>query len=473
MRELFFYSPLKSFQLGNIDAMPATRANIITLRDMVLLKQLLHLAIPIVIAGSVQTGYHLINTFWVGRLGANALAVVSVCFPINLLLISLGSGISLAGSILIAQNFGAGNRQQVNHIAAQTLTAVIVSALVFSICGYLAAPYIVRVMGVDESLVADALGYMRISFASMFFLFLSSMYQAILRGIGEAKAPLRIIFVSVIVNSLLDPLLIFGWGPVPALGVKGAAYATGFTQLLTAYAGVRLLLLPRFGLQLTLVDLRPDWSIITKLFRVGLPASVEQSMQALYISVMTVLAAQFGTMALAAYGVVFRIITFTVIPAFSVSMAASILVGQNIGAGDRANARHITVVTAVFSLFMMLMIGAFFFITATPLIHFFVPTDIRLIEYASVVLCIYAATFAFSGVQLALAGAFRGAGDTFTTMLLTLIATWAIQMPLAVFMSQHTSLGDMGLWWSSPIAAVINTAIALAYFKSGRWLRVR
>lgn len=453
--------------------MPASLVKIITARDMVLLKQLLRLAIPIFIGGAVQTGYHLINTFWVGRLGANALAVVSLCFPINLLLISLGSGISLAGSILIAQYFGARNQQQVNHVAAQTLTAVAVSALLFATAGYFAAPTILRVMGVDESLVVDALGYMRISFASMFFLFLSSMYQAILRGIGEAKAPLRIIMASVVVNSLLDPLLIFGWGPIPALGVKGAAYATGITQAITAYAGIRLLLSPRFGLQLTLADLRPDWPIITKLFRVGVPASIEQSMQALYITVMTVLAAQFGTMALAAYGIVLRIITFTVMPAFSISMAASILVGQHIGAGDKKDAHHIAIVTAAFSCVLMLAIGTLFFLGSTPVIHFFVPVDERLIEYAALVLCIYAATFAFSGVQLALAGSFRGAGDTFTTMLLTLLGTWAIQLPLAWLMSHYTSLGEMGLWWSAPIATVLNTTIALVYFKSGRWLRAR
>lgn len=440
---------------------------------MVLLKQLLQLAIPIFIGGAVQTGYHLINTFWVGRLGAKALAVVSLCFPINLLLISLGSGISLAGSILIAQHFGARNQQQVNHVAAQTLTAVAVSALLFAVCGYFVAPHILRVMGVDEVLFADALGYMRISFASIFFLFLSSMYQAILRGIGEAKAPLRIIMASVVVNSLLDPLLIFGWGPVPALGVNGAAYATGVTQAITAYAGIRLLLSPRFGLQLTLADLRPDWPIITKLFRVGLPASIEQSMQALYITVMTVLAAQFGTMALAAYGIVLRIITFTVMPAFSISMAASILVGQHIGAGDKKDARHIAIVTAAFSCVLMLAIGTLFFFGATTVIHFFVPVDVQLIEYAALVLCIYAATFAFSGVQLAMAGAFRGAGDTFTTMLLTLLGTWVIQLPLAWLMSHYTSLGEMGLWWSAPIATVLNTAIAVAYFKSGRWMRAK
>jgi putative MATE family efflux protein len=440
---------------------------------MALLKQLLFLAIPIFIGGAVQTGYHLINTFWVGRLGANALAVVSLCFPINLLLISLGSGISLAGSILIAQHFGAHNQQQVNHVAAQTLTAVAVSALLFSVCGYFAAPYILRAMGVDEVLFAEALGYMRISFASMFFLFLSSMYQAILRGIGEAKAPLRIIMASVVVNSLLDPLLIFGWGPVPALGVNGAAYATGVTQAMTAYAGIRLLLSPRFGLQLTLADLRPDWPIITKLFRVGLPASIEQTMQALYISIMTVLAAQFGTTALAAYGIVLRIITFTVMPTFSISMAASILTGQNIGAGNKQHAHHIAIVTAAFSFCLMLAIGVVFYLSAVPVIQIFVPADSRLIEHAALVLCIYAATFAFSGIQLAMAGVFRGAGDTFTTMLLTLFATWVVQLPLAVLMSRHTSLGEMGLWWSSPIAAVINTAIALTYFKSGRWLRAQ
>jgi len=212
------------------------------------LNQLLALAIPIAIGGAVQTSYHLINAFWVGRLGADAVAVVSVCFPINLLLISLGSGLSLAGTILVAQFYGAKNTQQVNHTVAQCLVAVVILALLLTAIGYVTAPLILRIIHTKDTLFASALEYLRISLAGTVFLFLGAFYQSILRGIGRAKAPLRVIIASVGINALLDPLLIFGWGPISPLGVKGAAYATVVTQLVTAIAGMSLLLRPRLGL---------------------------------------------------------------------------------------------------------------------------------------------------------------------------------------------------------------------------------
>ncbi len=438
-----------------------------------LLKQLLTLAIPIAIGGAVQTSYHVINAFWVGRLGAEAVAVVSICMPVNLLLISLGSGLSLAGSILISQNFGAGQKQQVDHVAAQALTLIGLVAVVLSACGYLAAPRILQVMGAGENIFDDAVTYLRISFASSIFLLLSSLYQAILRGLGEARAPLRIIMASVAINALLDPLFIFGWGIVPALGVIGAAFATLITQLITTIAGIRLMLQPRFGLTVKAKDLLPDWPMLGQLLRLGFPSSIEQTMQALTVSVVTILAAKFGTLALAAYGIAFRILTFVIMPVFSISMAASILVGQSTGAGDLNQATRIARVSATAGFAIMAIIGSVFFFAAVPIISFFVPNDPELIERGALVLRIYALGFPLTGIQLALTGTFRGAGDTFSTMVLTLLGIWLVQIPLAYVLSQHTAMGELGLWWSSFFSGIITVTMTLLYYKSHRWQRKR
>ena len=434
-----------------------------------LLRQLLSLAIPITIGGAVQTSYHLINAFWVGRLGADAVAAISICLPINMLLISLGSGLALAASILVAQNLGSGKRDQVNHVTAQSFTLMLLVALVISVIGSLTAPLLLEGMGVTESIFADTLAYLRVSFISIIFLLLSSVYQSILRGLGDAKAPLRIILFSVVINALLDPLLIFGVGSFDGFGVVGAAYGTFITQMISAYAGIRLMLKPRFGLTVRWLDLRPDWAMLGRLCRLGFPASVEQSMQALTVSVMTVLVTPFGTVAIAAYGLAFRVLTFTLMPAFAFSMAASILVGQSIGGGDRKQSSHIAKVTAALSFVVMAVIGAVFFFAAMPVVSFFVPNDAELIEHGTKVLQIFAISFPLSGALLALLGSFRGAGDTFNSMMLTIVGIWLIQLPLAYLMSRYSSLGEYGLWWASLIATVINAVIALIYFKSGRW----
>ncbi len=423
------------------------------------------------VGGAVQSSYHLINAFWVGRLGADAIAVVSVSFPVNLLLISLGSGLSLASTILIAQFHGARDRGQVNHIVAQSLTTQCVLSLSLALLGYLAAPWILRAIGAGEGIFDDALAYLRVALFGTVFLFVSVLYQAILRGIGEARAPMRVIVASVGINALLDPLLIFGWGPVTGLGVMGAAWATVLTQGITAATGIWLMFRPRFGLTVDWPDLRPRRATIGRMLKLGFPASLEQSMQALTVSAMTVLAAKFGTVVLAAYGLAFRLLTFTIIPVFSVSMATSILVGQRMGAGDHDRARATTYRSAALSFAMMLVIGSLLSVFAPFILGLFVPEDPALIRQGAAVLQILTLAYPLTGLQLAFNGAFRGAGDTFTAMLLTLCGIWLVQLPAAYVLSQHSPLGSDGLWWSNVVATCTTATVALVYFRSNRWLR--
>jgi MATE family, multidrug efflux pump len=436
-------------------------------------KSLFALALPIVLANSVQTSYQLINTFWVGRLGADAVAAVSVSFPIIFLLVSLGGGLTIAGSILVAQYTGARDYAQVNHASGQTLLMVLSVSLLLSIVGFMVVPTLLRWMGVSAAVFADAVAYMRVSFAGIVFVFAFAMYQSIMRGVGETKMPLYVISLSVVLNLLLDPLLIFGWGPVPAMGVAGAAYATLITQALSAALGMYLLFSTRFGLQLTRQNLLPDWVLLTRLFRLGLPASIEQSMQALGLTMLTTLVSGFGTLAVAAFGLSLRVFTFVIIPAFGISMAASTLVAQCIGAGDRARAEQVAVFSTWASLLLLGAVGVLFFFGAAPIVRFFVPEDAELIAAGAIVLKYMAASFVFSGVQLGLAGTFRGAGDTFITMLLATIGVWLVQLPIAYALSKYTTLGATGLWIMFPIAGLINTALALAYFKWGRWRSIR
>ena len=427
------------------------------------LRKLLTLAVPIMIGGSVQTCYQLINMYWVGRIESAAVAIVSVCFPINLLISSIASGLAVATAILISQSFGARDTEKLNHTASQALITMISVSLMFALLLYTLAPAILQIMGIDQTIYSQAVKYVRISSFGIIFVFVCSYYESILRGLGQPKASLRIIVMSVGFNAALDPLLIFGVGSFEGLGVHGAAYATLLTQMLAGSAGICLLLNPRFGLSFHRANFKKNWIIIFRLLRLGLPASIDQAMQALFISVMTVVIAKFGTIALATFGIVFRILMFTVIPAFSISMATAILVGQLTGAGAMIQAARTGKIAALFSFVVMGCVGSIFFLSAEHIISFFVPTDPELIAHATHALKIFSLAFALNATQLALLGYFRGTGDTFRTMLLTLIGTWAIQLPLALMLPK-TSLGESGLWWSSTLAATINTAIAWMYF---------
>src|ERR1700744_1923613 len=193
-------------------------------------KALLRLAVPIILSNLLQTGYQLTDAFWVGRLGGAAVAAVAVRFPITFLTIALGAGLAIAGATLSAQYMGAGRQDMVNHVAAQTMLMVAITSAIMGAAGYLVSPYLLELIGVAPDVYLGALGFMRVSFVGIIFVFLYGMFQALMRGVGETRVPLIIVLGTVILNFILDPLFIFGLGWLPPQGVMGAALATLATQ---------------------------------------------------------------------------------------------------------------------------------------------------------------------------------------------------------------------------------------------------
>src|ERR1039458_7254639 len=215
-----------------------------------IVRALVTLAIPIVLGNVLQAGYQLTDAFWVGRLGASAVAAVSVSFPVTFLVIALGSGLAMAGATLAAQYMGAGRQDMVDHVTAQTMVMVAITSAVLGALGYGLSPYLLTLLGVASDVYAGALGFMRVSFVGIIFVFMYAMFQALMRAIGQTRLPLYIVFGTVVLNFILDPLFIFGWGPTPGLGVMGAALATLVTQALAALIGMGIFLRGRHGIRL-------------------------------------------------------------------------------------------------------------------------------------------------------------------------------------------------------------------------------
>lgn len=434
-----------------------------------IIQSLFTLAIPIILANILQATYQLTDAFWVGRLGSTAIASVSVSFPITFLLISLGAGLAVAGSTLIAQYVGAKNEKMVNHVAAQTLLLVAIISIILGILGYFLAPVILHLMGVAPDVYINALGFMRVSFIGLVFTFGFAMFQSIMRGIGQVKMPMFIVLGTVILNFALDPIFIFGWGKISGYGVMGAAMATFGTQALAAIIGFFILLKGKYGIHLKIFDLKPDFTFIKKAFLLGFPASIEQSARALGMTVMTFLITSFGTLAIASYGVGSNILQFVIIPAMGLSMAISILVGQNIGAGNVKRASDIARLGAIISFTLLSIVGVIIFIFAPNLIAIFVPGDISVIQAGTVFVRTIALTFGFMGVQMALTGVFRASGNMIVTMVLALVSQWVLQFPIAYILSKHTSLGINGLWLAFPISNVLIAFITIALYVKGDW----
>jgi len=434
---------------------------------------LLRLSVPIILANILQTAYQLTDTFWVGRLpaGAAAVAAVSLSSPINFLCISLAGGLTIAGTVLIAQFRGKRDERAVSHVAAQTLLLCLAVSLVLAVGGFAISRPMMRFMGAAPDVLPDAVQFMQVTFLGFVFVFGFFAYQALMRGVGTVYPPMFIVLVTVLLNFILDPFFIFGFGPVPAMGVAGAAMATLCTQALATTIGLSLLLRKNSPVQLHWHDFLPDWPLIGKLFKIGAPSSVEQSTQALGMTLMMLLVSTFGTDPVAAYGVGTAVLKVVIIPAMGLSLATSTLVGQNIGAGRLDRAVHTNTISCLLSFSTLLAAGLFFFFTGRECSVLLMPKGGAAIDESAQLIRIFAICFPFLGLQQVITGTLRGAGDTVAPMVLAIISLWVLRFPLAYVLSEHTSLGANGIWWAVSISVIFSAMLAGFWFLRGDWKR--
>ncbi len=436
-----------------------------------ILRALIAIAAPTVLANILQTAYQLTDTYWVGRLGTEEVAAVSLSFPIIFLLISLGAGLGIAGTILVAQHKGRRNQQQIDHVASQTYLMMSISAAVLSIIGYVAAPFIIQLMGAEAAVADMAVSYLRISFIGLIFLFAYFVFQSLMRGVGDATTPLYIVLGTVLLNFVLDPLFIHGFGPIPAMGVSGAAWATIGTQGLAALIGTLMLASGKYDIHVRFRAIRPDTELIKRMFKLGLPSSLEQSTRALGLTIMTFLVASISTDIIASYGIGTRVFSFVIIPALALSIACSTLVGQNIGARKLRRAEQSVYLAAAIGFSVLTVVGILVFIFAKQLAGFFVPGQTEIINESAKFIRIMALTFGFVGIQQSLIGAFRGSGNTISAMVMAIVTLWVLQFPTAYILTNHTSLGASGIWWSFPISNVAAAIVSFMWFRTGSWKR--
>lgn len=441
----------------------------LSLTEGPILKALFTLSIPIVFSNLLQSAYQITDTFWVGRLSAEAVAAVSLSFPISFLLMSIGGGLPMAGAVLVSQYKGKGDDEAVNHTVAQTFLFILCMAVILTTIGYLSAEHIMRFMGAAPHVLSDATLFTRVTFLGYLFVFSFFVFESLMRGLGEPKLPMKIVLVTVLLNLVLDPLFIFGYGHVPAMGVAGAAMATFCTQALAAIIGVITLLRGHYGITLHIRDLRPDLVFLKTAFLLGLPSSIEQSTRALGMTVMTLLAASFGTLAVAAYGIGIRMLILVIIPALGLSIATSTFVGQNIGAGNVDRAHKATLIGGAFGAVVLTIIGFLLFLFARPLTLFFVPEGGEAVDMAATFIRLIAPSFGFISIQMVINGTFRGAGLTTAAMSMAIVSQWVFQFPIAYALSKHTGLGLHGVWWSFPISNVLAAIVGIAWYMKGDW----
>lgn len=430
---------------------------------------LANLAWPIILANILQTAYQLIDTFWLGRMGANAVAAVSISFPILFLILSLGAGLTLAGTVIVSQYKGAENQEQVNYSSSQTVFVIFFISVLLAVIGYFSSAPLMKIIGAGPEIIEDSIGYFKVSSWGFIFLFMFYVFQSLMRGIGNVLLPMYIVLATVLLNLLLDPLFIFGFGPIPGFGVPGAAVASVITQGLSALIGLLILFRGNKGIKIKFSQMKFDFSWTRRLFKIGIPSSIEMSTRAAGMTVMVMLVTSFGSEVVAAYGIGSRILSLIVVPALGFAIATTTLVGQNIGAGKIKRAERIGNLSTKIAFFGLTGVGLILFFLAEPITRFFVPNDPGVIRDGTLFIKIMAPSFGVLGVQQVLNGVFNGAGFTKASLLISVFALWIVRFPLAFILSNNTDLAFVGIWWAFPLSNLLAAVVAFTYYKMGYW----
>ncbi len=429
---------------------------------------LFYLSLPLVITFLLQTAYNIADTFWLGRLSTEALAAISFGFPLVFLFISIGSGVAITGSVLVAQYEGSGKKEQRNYAASQALAFSIFTSAAIGAFGLLIIEPLLGLMGAEPSVLPLAVDYMRIVLLGLVFLFTFFTFSALMRGWGDTITPMILMLVSVATNILLDPFLIFGWWFFPQLGIGGAAIATVFSRAVVSIAGIYMLYSGRYGLKVTLREMKPETRFLKRIMGLGVPASLDQASRALGITATMFIIGMFPTEIVAAFGIGARVLSTVFLPAAAVGQATETLTGQNVGAGKPDRAKRSGVEASKYVFLILTGLGVLTYFAAGTIANIFSP-DPAVVDAASTMLRTIAFTFGAMGVMRVFNGAFRGAGNTRLAMIVTVATIWVIRLPLTYLLA--VTIGSFGIWLAFAVANVSGALIALLFFYRTSWAR--
>jgi putative MATE family efflux protein len=437
------------------------------------------LAWPIIVTELLQVAYNLADTFWLGRYSTDALAAISLAFPLIFLFISVGGGFTVAGSTLVAQYTGAKSEGSAGTVAGQTLSFITLIAVTVGVLGFLLTDPMLASLPSSAGTGADVIPlageYMEVFFLGLPFLFGFFVFSALMRGYGNTRAPMVVMGVSVLVNVVIDPILIFGWFGAPELGVQGAALATIVSRGIATVIGIYVLFGTAAGPSVSVADFRPKLEYVREIVRIGVPSAVEQSATALGFITLTVMVISFTPEVVAAYGLGNRLVSLIFLPALGLGRATNTIVGQNLGAGKPNRAERAVYLAASVGAGVMIVAGVVAYLFAEPIVSVFVGTSgadaAATVQFSVEYVRIRAAEFGFIGVLQVVLGAYRGAGNTKTALAFSLIALWLGRVPIVYLLSFEYGFAETGIWIGMAAGQIIGAILAGAWFTRGTWKR--
>jgi len=432
-------------------------------------KAVVLLAIPMMLEMCMESVFAVVDIYFVSHLGKHATSIVGLTESVITIVYSLAIGISMAATAMVARRIGEKDPAAAAKAGMQAIFVSLVITVAISIPGFLFSAEILRIMGAEEAAIQSGVRYTHIIMGGSLVIMLLFLINGIFRGAGDAMMAMKSLWLANICNIILCPLLIRGLGPIPALGLQGAALATTIGRSIGVGYQLYHLFNGKSIVQFTVKHLTPNWRIIRSLISIAWPGTLQFLIGSGSWIVLASLVAQTGhSDASAGYQIGIRVIMFFLLPAWGLSNAAATLVGQNLGAQQPERAVLSVRRTAKYNIIFMGTVSIIFLVFAGYIASFFTQEP-SVAGYAVTTIRIMSAGFIFYGIGMVYMNAFNGAGDTRTPTVINFFAYWFFQIPLAYLLSKVLHMGPAGVVIAVPVAETSTAIAAYILFQKGKW----
>ncbi len=435
-------------------------------------KAIFMLSIPMILEMMMESIFAIVDIAYVSQVSVNAVATIGLTESVITLVYAVAIGLSMAATAVVARRIGEKDVQGARESAVQAIALGVVVSVLVGIIGFLYAKEILALMGAEPDLIAEGYGYTQLLIGGNITILLLFLINAIFRGAGDAAIAMWALVLSNGLNIILDPIFIFGWGPIPEYGVMGAAIATNIGRGTAVLFQLLVLFFGWSRIQIGFQDMVIRLKVMSNLVKVSLGGIAQFLIGTSSWVFLMRMMSEFGSEVLAGYTIAIRVMLFTLMPSWGMSNAAATLVGQNLGAKQPERAEISVWKTGKYNAYFMGLVSLIYLFFAYDIVGWFSDNTV-VIENGGLCLQIIAAGYIFYAYGMVVTQAFNGAGDTGTPTKINLVAFWVFQLPFAYLAAITFKLGAMGVFIAITAAEVLLAIISIVWFRKGNWKKVQ
>jgi len=431
------------------------------------------LAIPMILELSLESVFAVVDMYFVGKLGSNAIQTVGLTESAITIIYSLAMGLSIAATALVSRRIGEKKPEAAAHAGMQSILVALIITVVVSVAGVIFAPDILKIMGAEPEVIKEGAGFTRIMLGGSFVIIMLFLINGIFRGAGDAAMAMKSLWIASLLNIILCPLLINGYGPFPKLGLEGAAIATTIGRGTGVLYQCYHLIKGKGIIKIKFIHIKWNPGVIRSLIQVAWPATLQFIIQSgSWIILAALVATTGGKDASSGYQIAIRNVVFFILPAWGLSNAAAALVGQNLGAKEPGRAEKSVLLTTKYNAIFMAGVMLLFLFFANPIISIFT-SEPEVHRFGVLSLQIIGSGYIFYGIGMVMIQALNGAGDSRTPTMIYFVGFWLFQIPLGWILAKTFDMGPLGAFIAIPVAETVITIAAWYYFKRGKWKEVK